>query len=513
MEPTTIQSALILLPSPLRKAWPLSVHVEMAACNQARDLFDRPSITPSKWTAEHFAASMMLRLYEKQAGQMDRCNEGVLINAAKIQSAGLHRWPRTQSSSSFIDKQVGYISEEDRLLSYRVFWEAFDKERVSCWYNGWGYSIRSEQSDLCLRDPFGHATIQQLSDCDARDSLEYDEASQCICLQSDNPTLSAYAGAHARIGALCGKLYDRMGKMRSGSRLLDEKLAEDFAKFAANSLTLLEDRVVKCAQSNLNLMSQAQADAILLIIAQIRCGIARRLFEVYAARLQEKGQSSRRIEGLVKRRELDAAVNLIDRAAQMTSKAQSASINRIIMPKFVHQQIIELLNSLSPWFQHRHDHGIPLEGESEETKMYLLHCLYKALLGRNLLVLLARKSDLRHVQDLLEATMSQLNRFLDKLISQETLLQCCDSSKLIDEQSILEEVQSYQRSKDLVAPALHESELAAPLIDSNAIQDSNNTMWMNWDSVFPDPAPLLFSEEEMMSVFADLPELQQLMKW
>jgi hypothetical protein len=219
MCPTELQAILLTMdwPVPLRELSNGGA-IHSRAYNLAASRLNDPKATgePKDWPAEHFAASYLLRIYEKNDGRARNTKENLLVDLYRLQQAGFHRLPLQRSN-------ITEWKAEHDLLGYRLFWQYFDKDCVISWFGKVGRVINTQRAIICLRDPFGHMPIDQLC------RLDFQAPATCSCLSSSQEiNLSAFVGGGVRLSAITVRFSDRVSRvtspLSSGQKMLNNWL-------------------------------------------------------------------------------------------------------------------------------------------------------------------------------------------------------------------------------------------------------------------------------------------------
>ena len=509
MHPTEVEATLLSAKPGARSGFATALSLEQAAYRAAQNSLDTMAATVplDTWAEECFAASYLLRTYEKFAGRSLASKEGILVDMARLQQAGLHRSPRLVRSRSHRrasgDVDAVPWTEEAHLLAYRVFWAYFDKDRTTAWITGAGYLLHAQHSNICLRDPFGHLEISHVA-CVlpgekgwAPDRCGCSIASMGTSLPP--PTLSAFAGANARMGAIMGRFIDRMSALHS-PEFKWPRYAEQLADDLEGQLRTIEGYVEAAHLADPSILSSQQRDVISLLGARIRSDYARLLCDTFADVLAGQGKSEDVISWILTRRRLDMAANLVDLAADMTSRAaMHHSQSGLMLLKFVNEQVLQLLQDLSPWLSLGEG---PIPGQPRvasadgAARQYLLSRLRAALTGRNLSVLLTRHSALHVVREMMPNLRTHFKTLLHPFLTVDEGTRLYASDTILDEYALVDAIEQRLPNQEAASTGTADCGIAAQTI---ALGDQvDNPAFSTFDC-------------DVASMFMELPALENLL--
>lgn len=512
MHPTEVEATLLSAKPGARSGFATALSLEQAAYHAAQDSLDAMAATTpiDTWAEECFAASYLLRTYEKFAGRSLASKEGILVDMARLQQAGLHRSPRLVRSRSH-RRASGVVDavpwpEEALLLAYRVFWAYFDKDRTTAWITGAGYLLHAKHSNICLRDPFGHLEISHVA-CVLPGDTEWAPA-KCGCSIASMgtslppPTLSAFAGANVRLGAIMGRFVDQMGTLHS-PEFKWPRYAEQLADDLEGQLGTIERDVEAAHLADPCILSSQQRDVIALLGARIRSDYARLLCDTFADVLAGQGKSEDVISWILTRRRLDMAANLVDLAADMTSRAaMHHSQSGLMLLKFVNEQVLQLLQDLSPWLSVGEG---PIPGQPRvasadgAARQYLLSRLRAALTGRNLSVLLTRHNALHVVREIMPNLRTHFKTLLHPFLTVDEGSRLYATDTTLDEYALVDAIE--QRLPHLGA---------TPAASTGNVGYSSAAQSIVLGDQADNPALSIF-DDDVAGMFMELPALEHLL--
>ncbi|PWN90970.1 hypothetical protein FA10DRAFT_128571 [Acaromyces ingoldii] len=277
-------------------------------------------------------------------------------------------------------------------------------------YAGSPYLIQPQYLDVCLRDPMGHISALELCNPDGGQrpcSCSHIASSLEHTAVARGPTLTAYKGANSRLSAIIGRYFDRLGACRSSSFQWPYD-AERMAMDLDADLMCFEASVAQLPSA---MFRMGQKEVLSLCVAALRGDVAKRLCDAFAANLlsREKALLPEAVDWMLQRRSLDTAKALILRAVDVPrTSSLGARVSWVFFPKFVHRHTMDLLVAARRWTARQHD---------AEGTAYLLDCLRHAIMGRNFLVLLTRRSELpaakRLVDEVCAHTLEVLGTWID----------------------------------------------------------------------------------------------------
>lgn len=385
----------------------------------------------NEWPPEHFAAFMMIHVFQKNSGTIGFLDSSVIIAIEGLEKAGMHREPFVQRRGVRNDT----IMEQERdLLIYRIFWSFFEKERVRSWYSGSPARFKAEDYRICLRgEDQSHISLNSLLS-------DSNTANTCMCTtktQVHLPVLSKFAFMQAKIGILIGRYYDLLASMSQKityeSTDVARYLVSDFDK---EHFELGEE----IADLNVRKYFRGGQSAMLQITLQhIRTGFRTKVCELYANKVfkDQYSISQQTINWMLEKRRNIAKIDLLEEGRKnCASWVATCRCSWIFTPKFMHDQLIDLIKAIEPWFVPMQDVGMPMQWLKVDDYNHLVNCFHAICQGRNTLVLMTRRSELQRVSRGVKEVCQLLHSFLmkSKVVQQgeEIASEILNSKELVD---------------------------------------------------------------------------------
>lgn len=120
---------------------------------------------------------------------------------------------------------------------------------------------------------------------------------------------------------------------------------------------------------------------------------------------------------MLERRRNKAKIDLLEEGRKNCSSWVAASrCSWIFTPKFMHEQLIELIRAIEHWFIPMQSYGngsiMPMQWLKVEDFHHLIDCFDAVCKGRNTLVLMTRRSELRLARKMVKEACQKLHSFL-----------------------------------------------------------------------------------------------------
>lgn len=350
------------------------------------------------WPAEHFAAILLYRTFQKNTTCITEghiIHEQLLMEIQRFRLAGFQYEPRTIEADFIIGH--GLYPKEDKLLTYRVFWSFFGKDRFIGWSSNAGYVMAAQHCSICVRGEDGyHYTIEQMCQDEAGGDGNEGVRSDCSChLDDDSPTLNKSQITKVRIASLLGRCYDDLAaiKKKKFQWPLDAQRLSNNLKERIDWLYSEIERHTERGEIKVR-----QLAILHLTLAYVRSMVAKTLLTRFINRM--KGQNTDQSDAFatswtLEKRLNEARMALLSQGRQSLSMLMTGSVSWIYGPKFVFIQVDQIMKSIEPWFDRSNDSlQLPIITASEQTFSHLIQCLYACMDARNSLVLLNRKNTL-----------------------------------------------------------------------------------------------------------------------
>ncbi|UZJ53794.1 hypothetical protein CBS101457_003114 [Exobasidium rhododendri] len=411
--------------------------------------------------AELFASLLLIRKYEKSIGLTMPFIDGTLVDIARMQRNGYHQYHfHNGAVNEALDEQLSAIRwrKEHDLLLYRSFCLYFGADRMISLYTGSGYMLQGRHINICLNDYFGHVPFSELCSVDSEQSTS-PECFSCGVTPGHHsgdlfgPALTPFEGASVRIAALAGRYLDKLASVRS-PRFQWPVDAEKIATELDSDLQSFERMISTSTAQHANLLCPAQQGVLILSVAHLKRAIAQQLYGAFGTRLVRHDVNSnvfgsapmrvdeKTVQWLLNRRKLDAAKELIERVIGSPRQLVVGHPNWVFVPKFIHGQAKDLLDSAMYWHRYSSSRGVQKNGamcstsQSQATisRGNLLTCVHYSLLARNFLVVFARRSTLSEVQRLTTDICHGCSKLLHRILQRNlNLVKVAESTHTVDE--------------------------------------------------------------------------------
>lgn len=380
------------------------------AFNAATHELSQPELIENirEWPPEHFAAFMMTHVFQKNSGDEATLNSNSIIAIEGLQQAGMHREPFL----SRLGVRHDSIMEHERdLLVYRIFWSYFEKDRVRSWYSGLPPGFGNDNNGICLRGEGGsHASLNDI----LSNSVS---TSTCACAANNSPMLSKFAFMQAKIGILIGRYYELLTNM--SQRITHNNT--DIARYLVSDFD--SDHFALAAEivdlSRKDYFREGQSAMLQITLQLIRTGFRSKLCELYANKIfkDQYSISQQAINWMLERRRNIAKIDLLEEGRNScASWIASCRCSWVFTPKFMHEQLRDLIKAIEPWFTPMQIDGMqevmPMQWLKHEDFNHLADCFNAVCQGRNTLVLMARRNELQLVKSKVQDACQLLHSFL-----------------------------------------------------------------------------------------------------
>jgi hypothetical protein len=471
------------------------------------------SLSKRQWSAEVFAASYLMRNYEKHTGAYRKQAENLVVDLARMQHAGYMQQPCRPCEMSkqwqLVEQAVDphdWPTNHD-FLAHNVFWAYYTLDRLSTVAAGSTYTLQSIHADVCLNDVFGHTHISHL------DKVLSKDAENLFCSEGaadpDRPVQSSYSGAKCRFAAVASHFADRLTAMRS-PKFDWHKDIEAIVHDLEADLLIFNQSVLPTLDNAADRFSRAKKLTLALCIELLRTSIVSQLYIVFAATLFRRSlgvvtimpDARQRIGWELQRRKLDSAKALIMR---VLSFGNAALLFRSSWPFFASCVFVQVKEIIGILDEHLGTvFGIVDLGKREQ----LLDGLQTAVKGRNFLVLLCRRDHLAltrsHVQQACQGLASTLRK---GGVAESQSIILLDASTVVDDKAIAKTMSTALETQRMnnnpletlaySAVARHHAPYPTPPDDNDLVESTHS----NLDALFFDLAELerLFAEPEPLT--------------